>query len=100
MLATVRYPLLPRSYLEGLGDDVVTLVCRDQLKDALRQRKSLPELRRPVTLRKGMHYNKIYIAGGAGDILTLIFINSLMKFYKQLLKTIIDDRRYCASTKI
>ncbi|XP_063676665.1 kelch-like protein 20 isoform X2 [Bolinopsis microptera] len=69
MLATVRYPLLPRSYLEGLGDDIVTLVCRDQLKDALRERKSLPELRRPVTLRKGMHYNKIYIAGGAGSSL-------------------------------
>ena len=67
MLATVRFPLLPRTYLEGLGDDIATLVCADELKDALKERKSLPELRRPQKLRKGMHYDKIYIAGGAGN---------------------------------
>ena len=67
MLETIRFPLLPRDYIEGLGDDIVTRVCKEELKSALKERKSLPELRKPVTLRKGMHYDKIYVAGGAGN---------------------------------
>lgn len=66
LLSSVRYSLLPRNYIEGLVDDIAWRVCEGELKAALRQRKSLPELRQHVQKRSGMHCDKIYIAGGAG----------------------------------
>lgn len=70
LLSSVRYSLLPRNYIEGLVDDIAWRVCEGELKAALRQRKSLPELRQHVQKRSGMHCDKIYIAGGAGTVIT------------------------------